>query len=121
VKVDHFQYKDYKQICIYLRLLIHDLDSHTYCSLDPHVSFLLFVLLKISNPTNILNGTKVCKKNATTDVFIFQKINQRCLAVQHPNRSKYYHLTFLPSLPPTIASLPTFAEGEGGAEGGNPS
>merc|ERR1712038_205326 len=55
------------------------------------------------------------------DDYVKQKINQRCLAVQHPNRSKYSHLTFLPSLPPTIASLPTFAEGEGGAEGGNPS
>ena len=73
------------------------------------------------DPNQHTKWYKSMEKTITDVFFYFQKINQRCLAVQHPNRSKYYHLTFLPSLPPTIASLPTFAEGEGGAEGGNPS
>ena len=59
--------------CICLRLLIHDLDSQTYCSLAPNVSFLLFVCT--SNPTNILNGTKVWT-DATTDVFIFRRLTK---------------------------------------------
>lgn len=103
----------------YLWLLTHDLDS-----LGPHISFSssdFFCTFEDFDPNQHTKWYKSMEKTITDVFFYFQKINQRCLAVQHPNRSKYYHLTFLPSLPPTIASLPTFAEGEGGAEGGNPS
>ena len=84
--------------CICLRLLIHDLDSlDTYCSLAPKCFFSSFCLyFKPNQHTKWYKSMDKCHYWC----FYFQKINQRCLAVQHQNRSKYYHLTFLPSLPP---------------------